>query len=63
MLLTNIGILNALIRITIGLTILSWSTAKIGETSLERFLFVYCHVWGDEGGRGNCSFLSSDCSF
>jgi predicted ATPase len=25
----NIGILNALIRITIGLTILSWSTAKL----------------------------------
>ena len=25
----NIGILNALIRITIGLTILSWSTAKM----------------------------------
>lgn len=26
---TNIGIVNALIRITIGLTILSWSTAKL----------------------------------
>jgi hypothetical protein len=26
---TNIGILNALIRITIGLTVLSWSTAKL----------------------------------
>ncbi|MEH6992020.1 DUF2892 domain-containing protein [Neobacillus drentensis] len=25
----NIGILNALIRITIGLTVLSWSTAKM----------------------------------
>jgi hypothetical protein len=25
----NIGILNALIRITIGLTVLSWSTAKL----------------------------------
>jgi hypothetical protein len=25
----NIGIINALIRITIGLTILSWSTAKM----------------------------------
>jgi hypothetical protein len=25
----NIGILNALLRITIGLTILSWSTAKL----------------------------------
>jgi hypothetical protein len=25
----NIGILNALIRITVGLTILSWSTAKL----------------------------------
>ena len=25
----NIGILNALIRITMGLTILSWSTAKL----------------------------------
>lgn len=25
----NIGVLNALIRITIGLTILSWSTAKL----------------------------------
>lgn len=25
----NIGIVNALIRITIGLTILSWSTAKL----------------------------------
>ena len=27
----NIGILNALIRITMGLTILSWSTAKLGK--------------------------------
>ncbi|MGD6854948.1 YgaP family membrane protein [Bacillus infantis] len=28
----NIGILNALIRITIGLTVLSWSTAKLVKT-------------------------------
>lgn len=28
---SNIGILNALIRITIGLTILSWSTAKLSK--------------------------------
>ena len=34
----NIGILNALIRITLGLTILSWSTAKLVKRP-------YCHSY------------------
>ncbi|MCL6573151.1 MAG: DUF2892 domain-containing protein [Bacillus sp. (in: Bacteria)] len=37
----NIGILNALIRITIGLTILSWSTSKLVKHPLrDSYLFV-----------------------
>jgi hypothetical protein len=37
----NIGILNALIRITIGLTLLSWSTAKLVKHPWrDSFLFV-----------------------
>lgn len=37
----NIGILNALIRITIGLTILSWSTAKMVKFPWrDSYLFI-----------------------
>ncbi|WP_342429288.1 DUF2892 domain-containing protein [Neobacillus sp. FSL H8-0543] len=37
----NIGILNALIRITIGLTILSWSTAKmVKHPWKESYVFI-----------------------
>lgn len=37
----NIGILNALIRITIGLTLLSWCTAKLVKKPWrESYLFV-----------------------
>ena len=37
----NIGIVNALIRITIGLTILSWSTAKLSKMPWrESYLFI-----------------------
>jgi Protein of unknown function (DUF2892) len=37
----NIGILNALIRITFGLTILSWSTAKlVKRPSCQSYLWV-----------------------
>ena len=37
----NIGIINALIRITIGLTILSWSTAKLVKMPWrESYLFI-----------------------
>ena len=45
----NIGILNALIRITIGLTVLSWSTAKIVKRPYCQFLFMDSDVWGNEG--------------
>ncbi|EIJ79810.1 hypothetical protein PB1_05577 [Bacillus methanolicus PB1] len=38
---TNIGIVNALIRITIGLTILSWSTAKLVKRPWrDSYLFI-----------------------
>ena len=37
----NIGIVNALIRITIGLTLLSWTTAKLVK-AMERIL---CNDW------------------
>lgn len=37
----NIGMLNALIRITVGLTILSWSTAKMVKRPWrDSYLFV-----------------------
>lgn len=37
----NIGILNALIRITIGLTVLSWSTAKMVKFPWrDSYLFI-----------------------
>jgi hypothetical protein len=37
----NIGILNALIRITFGLTILAWSTSKLVKNPWrDSFLFV-----------------------
>lgn len=37
----NIGTINALIRITIGLTILSWSTAKLVKMPWrESYLFI-----------------------
>lgn len=37
----NIGIINALIRITIGLTILSWSTAKMVKFPWrDSYLFI-----------------------
>jgi hypothetical protein len=37
----NIGILNALIRITLGLTILSWSTAKmVKHPWKESYVFI-----------------------
>jgi hypothetical protein len=37
----NIGILNALIRITLGLTILSWSTAKMVKFPWrDSYLFI-----------------------
>lgn len=37
----NIGILNALIRITIGLTLLSWSTAKLVKWPWrDSYLFI-----------------------
>ncbi|NYE08872.1 hypothetical protein F4694_005728 [Bacillus niacini] len=37
----NIGILNALMRITIGLTILSWSTAKMVKFPWrDSYLFI-----------------------
>lgn len=37
----NIGILNALIRITIGLTLLSWSTAKMVKFPWrDSYLFI-----------------------
>ena len=37
----NIGILNALIRITIGLTLLSWCTAKlVKQPWRDSYLFV-----------------------
>lgn len=37
----NIGIVNALIRITIGLTILSWSTAKMVKFPWrDSYLFI-----------------------
>lgn len=37
----NIGILNSLIRITIGLTILSWSTAKMVKFPWrDSYLFI-----------------------
>ena len=37
----NIGVLNALIRITIGLTVLSWSTAKLVKRPYYRsYLWV-----------------------
>lgn len=37
----NIGILNALIRITIGLTLLSWTTAKLVKFPWrDSYLFV-----------------------
>lgn len=38
---TNIGILNALIRIMIGLTVLSWSTAKLVKYPWrDSYLFI-----------------------
>jgi hypothetical protein len=37
----NIGIVNALIRITLGLTILSWSTAKmVKHPWKESYIFI-----------------------
>ncbi|MFP7299598.1 DUF2892 domain-containing protein [Neobacillus niacini] len=37
----NIGILNALVRITLGLTILSWSTAKMVKFPWrDSYLFI-----------------------
>ncbi|MCM3693345.1 YgaP family membrane protein [Neobacillus niacini] len=37
----NIGILNALVRITIGLTVLSWSTAKMVKFPWrDSYLFI-----------------------
>jgi hypothetical protein len=37
----NIGILNALIRITLGLTLLSWSTAKLVKFPWrDSYLFI-----------------------
>ena len=44
----NIGILNALIRITIGLTVLSWSTAKLVKKTLLQFLLIDDDMWSDE---------------
>jgi hypothetical protein len=39
----NIGILNSLIRITIGLTILSWSTAKLVKRPWrDSYLLMAC---------------------
>lgn len=38
---SNIGMLNALIRITLGLTILSWSTAKLVKRPwCDSYLFM-----------------------
>ena len=57
----NIGIVNALIRITVGLTLLALGAAKLSRNALAEYLFICDDVRGDEGGRRNCPLLSHYC--
>ena len=57
----NIGIFNALIRITIGLTILAWSTSKMVKHPWRDSYLFMAILRGDESCGGNCSFLPGNC--
>ncbi|MFO1441873.1 DUF2892 domain-containing protein [Bacillus sp. Bva_UNVM-123] len=52
----NIGIVNALIRITIGLTILSWSTAKFVKMPLRESYIIMAMCGAMKVGEGIVRF-------
>ncbi|MDQ0178177.1 YgaP family membrane protein [Bacillus chungangensis] len=48
----NIGILNALVRITCGLTMLSWSTARLSRVPWRQFYLMTAMLGAMKVGEG-----------